>query len=116
MKKSCSRGQLHGDLALQNILYDIEARNMSLIDPGTLECCSVCNNPNKSRRPAVLELGHILRDLGTDVRDMIGNPAARLRRQIFAESALRAFIEAIGPSEEKQRVLDEIRACAHAHL
>jgi len=64
----------------------------------------------------VLELGHILRDLGTDVRDMIGNPIARLRRQIFAESALRTFLETIGPLEEKQRALHEIRACAQAHL
>jgi hypothetical protein len=116
MQKSWSRGQLHGDLALQNILYDIEARNLSLIDPGTLECCSVCNDPDKSRRPAVLELGHILRDLGTDVRDMIGNPIARLRRQIFVESALRAFLETIGPVHEKQQALQEIRACAQAHL
>ena len=116
MQKSWSRGQLHGDLGLQNILYDIEARNLSLIDPGTLESCSVCNETDKSWRPAVLELGHILRDLGTDVRDMIGNPIARLRRQIFAESALRAFLETIGPLEEKQRALHEIRACAQAHL
>jgi O-antigen/teichoic acid export membrane protein len=116
MQKSWSRGQLHGDLALQNILYDIEGRNLSLIDPGTLESCSVCNNPDKSRRPAVLELGHILRDLGTDVRDMIGNPIARLRRQIFVESALRTFLETIGPLQEKQQALHEIRACAQAHL
>jgi hypothetical protein len=47
---------------------------------------------------------------------MLGNPIARLRRQIFVESALRAFIETIGPFEEKQRALHEIRACAQAHL
>jgi hypothetical protein len=47
---------------------------------------------------------------------MIGNPVARFRRQIFVESALLAFIEMIGPFEEKQRALEEIRACAHAHL
>jgi hypothetical protein len=29
---------------------------------------------------------------------------------------LQAFIETIGPMQEKQRALDEIRACAHAHL
>jgi hypothetical protein len=64
----------------------------------------------------VLELGHILRDLGTDVRDVIGNPIARLRRQIFVDSALRAFLETIGTVAERQRALDEIRSCAHAHL
>jgi tRNA A-37 threonylcarbamoyl transferase component Bud32 len=116
MHETWSRGQLHGDLALQNILYDIPGRNLSLIDPGTRECCRVCNDLAESWSPAVLELGHILRDLGTDVRDMIGNPIARLRRQIFAESALRAFLETIGPFEEKLRALDEIQACARYHL
>jgi hypothetical protein len=116
LQESWSRGQLHGDLALQNILYDVEAKNLSFIDPGTRECCSVCNDVTTPWPPAALELGHILRDLGTDVRDVIGNPVARFRRQIFVESALRAFIETIGPLQEKQRALDEIRACAHEHL
>jgi len=116
LQESWSRGQLHGDLALQNILYDVEAKNLSFIDPGTRECCSVCNDVTTAWPPAALELGHILRDLGTDVRDVIGNPVARFRRQIFVESALRAFIETIGPLQEKQRALDEIRACAHEHL
>ena len=116
MQERWSRGQIHGDLALQNILYDIQGKNLSFIDPGTRECCTVCYDLSKCWRPAVLELGHILRDLGTDVRDLIGNPIARLRRQIFAESALRAFIEAIGSIDEKQRALDEIQACAQVHL
>jgi O-antigen/teichoic acid export membrane protein len=116
MHESWSRGQLHGDLALQNILYDIPGKNLSLIDPGTRECCRVCNDLAENWSPAVLELGHILRDLGTDVRDMIGNPIARLRRQIFAESALRAFLETIGSFEQKQRALNEIQACARYHL
>jgi len=116
MRECWSSGQIHGDLGLQNILYDIQARNLSLIDPGTRECCCVCNDATNGWRPAVLELGHILRDLGTDVRDLIGNPIARLRRQIFTESVLRAFIEIVGPFEQKQRALDEIRVCAHLHL
>jgi hypothetical protein len=116
MQERWSRGQIHGDLALQNILYDIQGRNLSFIDPGTRECCAVCHDLTGCWRPAVLELGHILRDLGTDVRDLIGNPIARLRRQIFVESALRAFIEAIGPIDERQRALDEIQACAQVHL
>ena len=116
MREVWSLGQLHGDLGLQNILYDIQARNLSLVDPGTQECCGVCNDVTNGWRPAVLELGHILRDLGTDVRDLIGNPTARLRRQMFTESVLRAFIETVGSFEEKQRALDEIRVCAYLHL
>jgi O-antigen/teichoic acid export membrane protein len=116
MRTSWSRGQLHGDLGLQNVLYDVGSRTLSLIDPGTRECCRVCNDDARPWHPAVLELGHILRDLGTDVRDVIGNPIARLRRQVFVEGALRAFLETIGPAADKQRALHEIRASAHTHL
>jgi O-antigen/teichoic acid export membrane protein len=116
MRESWSRGQLHGDLGLQNVLYDIQTRSLSFIDPGTPECCLVCNDGTRRWRPAALELGHILRDLGTDVRDIVGNPIARLRRQIFVESALRAYVETIRRSEEKQRALRDIRACALEHL
>jgi hypothetical protein len=116
MRTIWSRGQLHGDLGLQNVLYDVDSRTLSLIDPGTPECCRVCHEAAGHWRPAVLELGHILRDLGTDVRDVVGNPVARLRRQVFVESALLAFLETIGPAPDKQRALDEIRASAHTHL
>jgi O-antigen/teichoic acid export membrane protein len=116
MRTSWSRGELHGDLGLQNVLYDVDSRTLSLIDPGTPECCRVCSEGARHWRPAALELGHILRDLGTDVRDVIGNPIARLRRQVLVESALRAYLETIGPAPERQRALHEIRACAHAHL
>jgi O-antigen/teichoic acid export membrane protein len=116
MRMIWSRGELHGDLGLQNVLYDVGSRTLSLIDPGTPECCRVCNEGARHWRPAVLELGHILRDLGTDVRDVIGNPIARLRRQVLVESALRAYLQTIGPVPERQRALHEIRTCAHNHL
>jgi len=116
MQENWSRGELHGDLGLQNVLYDIPTMQLSFIDSGTRECCIVCNDKTNPWRPAVLELGHILRDLGTDVHDMTGNPIARLRRKIFTESALRAFLEPIVSLEERQRTLDEIRACAQVHL
>ena len=116
MQTIWSRGQLHGDLGLQNVLYDVDSRTLSLIDPGTPECCRVCHEAAGTWRPAVLELGHILRDLGTDVRDVVGNPVARLRRQVFVESALLAFLGTIGPAPDKRRALDEIRASAHTHL
>ena len=116
MQPSWARGEMHGDLGLQNVLYDIGSRTLSLIDPGTPECCRVCNENVGARRPAVLELGHILRDLGTDVRDVIGNPIARLRRQVFVESALCAFLSTIESAADRQQALHEIRTCAHAHL
>jgi O-antigen/teichoic acid export membrane protein len=116
MQKSWSRGELHGDLALRNILCDIRGKNLSFIDPGTQESCSICSEAAKLWRPPVLDLGHVLRDPGVGIREMIGYPIARLRRQIFAESVVRSFLETIGPFDEKQRLLHEVRACAQSHL
>jgi len=116
MQESWSRGELHGDLALRNILCDIHGKNLSLIDPGTQESCSVCNDVTKVWRPAVLELAHVVRDPGVGIRELIGFPIARLRRQIFAESVVRCFLETIGPFDEKQRTLHEVRTCVQSHL
>ena len=116
MRITWARGELHGDLGLQNVLYDVDSRTLSLIDPGTSECCRACSEGAGHWRPAVLELGHVLRDLGTDMRDVVGNPIARLRRQVLVESALRAWLDTIGPAPERLRALQDIRACAHLHL
>jgi O-antigen/teichoic acid export membrane protein len=116
MQECWSRDEVHGDLAPRNILCDAQTRHLSFVDPGTPESCHVCNGTAKRRHPAVLDLAHVLWELGTDVMDTIGDPIARLRRQMFAENAARAFVATIGQAEDKQHVLNEIRACAHAHM
>jgi len=116
MRDSWARGQMHGDLGLQNILYDLKGKHLSFIDPGTPDCCTVCNDSTNNWHSPALELGHILRDLGTDMRDLIGDPIARLRRKIFVERALRAYIDTLPSQTEKLRALDEIKICARMHL
>jgi len=116
MLDNWAQRKLHGDLGLQNMLYDLKGRRLSLVDPGTRECCVVCNEPSHRWSPAILELGHILRDLGTDVRNLTGNPLARLRRELFIKSALRTYIATIDTPAERHQVLQEIRACALHHL
>ncbi len=110
-----ARGNVHGDLGLQNILFGFGERTLSFIDPGTPESCRICNDIGEFS-PAALDLAHFLTDPGTDVTDMIGSPAARLRRHVFAESALKAAFETIACDKERQRLLAELRAAVHAHL
>ncbi len=116
MRETWSRGQVHGDFGLQNILFGFEAQTLSFIDPGTPESCSICNGAIRHRDPAALDLAHFVYDLATDVSDLIGSPAARLRRQVFAESALRAALETIGRDDAKHLFLADVRAAAHAHM
>ena len=117
MERCWSVGQLHGDLNFDNILCDIANRGLSFVDMG-LPTNSLLLDDDVPRRwyPASHDLAYMLYDTGMRVKSTIGNPKARLRQQLFAESTLRAFIETIGPFEEKQRLLDEIEACARVFL
>jgi hypothetical protein len=117
MERCWSVGQLHGDFNFDNILCDIANRGLSFIDLG-LPTNSFFLGDDVPRRwyPASQDLAYMLYDTGVRVKSTIGNPKARLRQQLFAESTLRAFIETISPLEEKQRLLDEIEACARVFL
>lgn len=116
MQQLWSRGSTHGDLGLQNILYDLQSKSLSFIDPGTDGFCAVCTDLGGAAHPAALELGHLIRDFGTDVKDLTGNRAARARREIFVENAVRAYLATLNSPEEKRRTLDAIRTSAITHL
>jgi hypothetical protein len=117
MERCWSVGQLHGDLNFDNILCDVANRGLSFVDLG-VPTNSLLFGDDVPRRwyPASHDLAYMLYDTGMRVKSTIGNPKARLRQQLFAESILRAFIETIGPFEEKQRLLDEVEACARVFL
>lgn len=114
MEKMWSRGMIHGDLGLQNILLDVQSKEISLIDAGTFESCAVC--ANRKFEPAVLDFAHLLSALAIDISDMTSNQAVRIRKQIFVDTLLAAIIENRGPDREKRRFLDAVRECAQAHL
>ena len=116
MKRCWSVGQLHGDLNFDNILCDTATRALSFVDLGQFTNSLPDDEIPRRWYPASHDLAYMLYDTGTRVKSTILNPKARLRQQLLAESTLRAFIETIGPLEEKQRLLDEIEACTRVHL
>jgi O-antigen/teichoic acid export membrane protein len=117
MERCWSVGQLHGDLNFDNILCDIANRALSFVDLGPpTNSLPLCDDVPRRWYPASHDLAYMLYDTGMRVKSTLGNPKARLRQQLFAESTLRAFIETIGPFEEKQRLLDEIEACTRVFL
>jgi O-antigen/teichoic acid export membrane protein len=117
MERCWSVGQIHGDFNFDNILCDIANRGLSFVDLG-LPTNSFLPGDDVPRRgsPASQDLAYMLYDTGVRVKSTIGNPKGRMRQQLFAESTLRAFIETVSPFEEKQRLLDEIEACARVFL
>ena len=86
MQAAWAKGLLHGDLHLNNVLLDGEARTLSLIDPGPGGSCAACNATHIA--PAGRDLGHLVGELVTDVNDMIGDPASRMRKQSFVAAVL----------------------------
>jgi O-antigen/teichoic acid export membrane protein/tRNA A-37 threonylcarbamoyl transferase component Bud32 len=117
MERCWSLGQVHGDLNIDNILCDIPNRRLSFVDLGLpRNSFPVGDDVSRCWYPASQDLAYMLYDTGVRVKSTIGNSEARLRQQLFAESTLRAFMETIGPFEEKQRLLNEIEACTRVFL
>jgi len=120
MQTFWSMGQLHGDVSFDNILCDIVHKDLSFIDLGG-PVRSFYRSDYITRRwkrwyPASHDLAYMLFDTAVRGHSMFGRPGFDTRQQTFAENVLRAFIGTIAPSEDKQRLLDEIRACTRAHL
>ncbi|MBV8448198.1 MAG: lipopolysaccharide biosynthesis protein [Hyphomicrobiales bacterium] len=107
---------IHGDLDFNNILCDISARRLSLVDPGVPEEQPFPENITTHWYPASHDLAYMLYCTGVTVKENVGRPRALLRKQVFAENALRSFIETIREHGEKRRLLDEVQACAQHHL
>jgi len=116
MQTCWSIGQLHGDLNLDNILCDVAARDLSFVDLGVAANFGFLDDVDERWCPASHDLAYMLYATQVRLKRNIGHPGARLRKQMFTESVLRAFIETTGPFEDKQRLLDEIQAFTRLHL
>lgn len=116
MQQYWSEGRCHGDLGVHNVLFDIETKKISFIDPGTLESCPICNDCTGPRFPTVLDLAHTLYDVTLDVSDLVGAQTMRLYKENFVEYVLHVVIENIGSAEEKRRLLNEIWRSVQQHL
>ena len=116
MPQCWSSGGRHGDLGVHNVLFDIEAKKISFVDPGTSAGCPVCNGSTKPQSPQASDLAHVLYDVSIDVMDMIGSRTMRMHREAFVESVLRTIIENIDSPEQKRMLLDEIWSSALRHI
>ncbi len=116
MPQCWSSGGRHGDLGVHNVLFDIEAKKISFVDPGTSASCPVCNGSTKPQSPQASDLAHVLYDVSIDVMDMIGSRTMRMHREAFVESVLHTIIENIDSPEEKRLLLDEIWRSAQQHM
>jgi len=71
MEQYWSTGQRHGDLNFGDILFDLKARRMSVIDGGVRADCRVCSDTAKIPSPAVADLGRLLWETAYDLIDPV---------------------------------------------
>jgi O-antigen/teichoic acid export membrane protein len=114
MRPYWAAGRLHGDLSLNNILWDPADRVLSLIDVDTSAGVSARDGVPKEWYPASLDLAGVLYDMGTDIRTADRRVVSRKR--MFAESVLLAFLTTADAPEEKRRLIEEVRAFARTEL
>ena len=111
-----SSGRRHGDLNFGNVLFDIEAKKISLIDAGSRGDCRVCDDFTKCQSAAASDLAHMLWEAAHDVMDLVRGKTGRISNEMFVERVLLAVIDRIDSREEKRRLLNEIWSCAQLHL
>ena len=116
MEEYWSSGRRHGDLNFGNILFDMEAKRISLIDAGTRADCRVCNDDTKWPSAATSDLAHLLWEVARDIRDLARSQTECMSNEMFAERVLCVIIDRVDLREEKRRLLDEIWSCAQLHL
>ena len=63
MEQCWSTGRRHGDLNFGNVLFDIEAKKISLIDAGTRADCRICNDVTKFQSAEASDLAHVLSEV-----------------------------------------------------
>jgi len=112
MRPHWAAGCPHGDLCLQNILWDPADRVLSLIDADTP--AGVRDGISNEWYPASLDLAGVLCDVATDIRTVDRRVVSRKR--MFAECVLLAFLTTMEAPEEKRRLIEEVRAFARAEL
>lgn len=115
MQTLWSHGERHGDLGIQNLLFDFDTKEISFIDAGTADSCLTCNGGGR-QIPAAVDLAHLLSIVATDVMGLVDSRPRRLVKEVFAEAFLLTAIENAGSEAEKCQLLNEIWDGLHGHL
>jgi O-antigen/teichoic acid export membrane protein/tRNA A-37 threonylcarbamoyl transferase component Bud32 len=116
MDPAWSRGVVHGDFNLENILCDSQNRRLAFLDPGRPFAACISCGSDERRWAAVDDLGHLLFEEATKVRRLIRHPISMLRRRQFVTELLRAQLDGIEGTDDKRAFVADIRNCSRRHL
>ena len=116
MDRCWRSGRRHGDLGLSNVLFDFEAKTISVIDAGTRESCRTCSEIEKFPSAQASDLAHALCDVVRDITDLTGRPPAHVNRDAFVKAVLAAVLERQTSMAERRILVSQIWECFEEHL
>ncbi len=117
MELCWSNGLRHGDLHLGNVLFDIGAKKISLIDAGATRAdCPICNDVTKFQSAVASDLAHLLSVIAIDIMDLARGQTVRMSKEMFVESVLVTIVDRIDSREQRRLLLSEISDLAQQHL
>lgn len=109
-------GRRHGDLGLSNVLFDFEAKTISVIDAGTRESCRTCSEIERFPSARASDLAHALCDVVRDITDLTGRPPAHVNRDAFVKALLATVLERQTSIAERRILVSQIWECFEEHL
>jgi serine/threonine protein kinase len=109
-------GHIHGDLALENILYDRSTQTLSFVDFGAVWKDKTVIEQLGPAGAACLDLGYIIYEAAVLFRDDLVSPWASGRRRDFISNLIARYIGTIDGSHNRRKLLLAIGSNAHSHL
>lgn len=109
-------GAIYGDLNLKNVLTDLSARTLALVDAGAPRRVYECEAAPRQWYPASRDLAYLLYDTATAIRATAFRPGLRRRQLRLVEAVLSCYLDEFCAPSQRSSAVDEIRQCAHIHL
>jgi hypothetical protein len=108
--------RLYGDIHLRNILCDPDQRVLSFVDPGMPEKTWTCADVSGHWQPASRDLAYMLHYTASAVKLTLNKPILRRRERWLVTQIVREGLIWLASEEDREQLLEEIRACAASHL
>jgi len=104
--------RLYGDLNLDNILCDPQAKQLTLIDPGMPDEGHLCESAPSRWFPMSRDLAYLAYSVACSVKRNLPHPLVDRRQLAMVEAIVRQGVE----HADDPGFVDELRACVQLHV
>jgi hypothetical protein len=104
--------RLYGDLNLDNILCDPDAKRLTLIDPGMPDEGHLCEDAPSRWFPMSRDLAYLTYSVACSVKRNLPQPVVDRRQLAMVEAIVRQGVE----HADDAAFVDELRTCVQLHI